>query len=682
MATLNTLRTRGALILTIVIGLALIAFLLQDLTRAQSVLFNRRNRVGVINGTSIDYKTFVNANDNLSRIIQSLYGRNSLSAEEMDRVREMVWESFLREYSYDPGFQRLGLMVGEDEQVDMIKGQYVSPVITAMFTSPETGMYNPRVVESFVANLDQDKDGHMSSMWDYIKGEMNNERISSKFLALVQGGINANALEIAHGIGAANEAYGGRYVSIPFSQVPDSLVKVTSAEIRRFYNENKAMFKQDASREIEYVVFDLSPSAVDYAEAAGQVDKIATEFAAAESPMQYASLNSQGRTDARFYREDQLSPEQAAIAFGARRGEMAGPTLSGDVYTMARVAEERMMPDSVGARHILLDRSRAASADSLVKAIKGGKSIFDLAPLYSKDPTVDLGMFAPETMVEPFAEAIMAARPGDVFTVETQYGVHVVEMTYKAAPVKKVQIATITYSVEPSAATQQNVYNQARDFLTAAVGSRENFDNAVAQAGISKRVATILERDRSVRGLNDSRELVRWSYNNKPGTVSTIMEIDGDYVVSVLTGAKEAGTAAIRDVSTDIAQRIRTDKKAEILRQQLAGKTLEEAAALAGAVSGELADVKFSSFYIPDLGVEPAVIGALASIPAGTVSKPIQGLSGMYLVAVDSVDHLEDATEASEKVRIEALAETALPQRIGQALVEETEIEDNRAKFF
>jgi peptidyl-prolyl cis-trans isomerase D len=682
MATLNTLRTRGALFLSIVIGLALIAFLLGDLTSASSLFYNKRNRVGSINGNNIDYMEFTTESDNLSRIVQNLYGRSSLTTEQMDQVRDMVWNSYMRRYSYDPGYRKLGLMTGEGEQLDMIKGAYVSPVITSMFTNPNTGIYDPTLVDSFISNMDYDTSGNSLVVWDYIKDQMVEERLYSKYIALLTGGMYVNKIEVARGVEAANNIYSGRYATVPFSQIADSLVTISSADVRKYYDLHKEQFRQAASRDIEYVLFDLTPSQDDYAEAAKYVEGLAEEFAAAESPMQYASLNSQARTDEQYYSRAQLSGDQAEIAFGGRKGEMAGPTLNGDVYTISRVAAERMMPDSVGARHILLPAAKAASADSLVKAIKGGKSILELAPVYSADTSVDLGVFAPEMMVEPFANALIDAKKGDVFSVETQYGTHVVEMTYKAPAVPKVQIATITYHVEPSATTQQTVYNEARDFLTVAAGSRDNFDAAVSQTGASRRVATILATEHDVRGLTDSRELVRWSYNTSPGVVSPIMEIDGDYVVAVLTGAREAGIADVKDVASDIAMRLLNNKKSEMLAAQMAGKSIDEVGAMEGARTGEIKDLRASAFYIPDLGVEPGVIGAVESVAAGTLSKPIKGIGGEYVVVVDAIDHAEDATDASEKVRLEAVAETSLSERAMQAMIEDTKVVDNRAKFF
>ncbi len=295
---------------------------------------------------------------------------------------------------------------------------------------------------------------------------------------------------------------------------------------------------------------------------------------------------------------------------------------------------------------------------------------------------VDLGRFPPERMVEPFRDATIAAGPRDVFSVTTQYGTHVVQMTYKTTPVRKVQIATVKYNVESSAATEQAAYNKARDFLAAAAGSKEKFDEAVTSTGAAPRVATVGERDREIMGLSNSRELVRWSFNTKPGTVSPIFDIDGNYVIAVLTGAKEAGIADVRDVAPTIIQRLRTDKKAAMLTEQVAGKSLDEIAAMAGANSGDISGLRTNVFYDQALGLEPAVIGAFESVAVGSTSKAIKGYSGVYVISVGSVDTTEEATDASERVRLEAESEGSLPQRLMQALTEGSDIKDYRAKFF
>ncbi len=678
MATLNTLRTRGGIIVSVVIGIALLAFLLGDLTSAQGLMNSKKMRVGTINGENIGYIEYLNQTDEVTNVIQSMYGRSGLSSEETDQIRQMVWETMVLDYAYKPGFEKMGLEVGEDEQIDMVNGEYVSAVIQQSCANAESGMYDPQLLKNFVAGLDG-SDPVRESIWSYLKQQMVTQRIMDKYLALVTAGVYVNDLQVDQAIQATDLSYGATYATLGFGTVADSLVSISKSDIRKFYDANKEMFRQKASREIEYVVFDLLPSEEDYAAAEKYIGEIAEEFRTAENPMQYATLNSQSQTDTRYYKESELPVEMAAIAFGSKKGEMYGPVLAGDVYTLARVVDVKPMPDTVGARHILLPITDELQADSIVKALKGGADFGTLAAAYSLDPRYDLGHFAPEMMVAPFGETVAAHKPGDIFTVETQFGLHVVEATYVAPKENKAQIATIVYNVEPSDYTQQEVYGRARDFLAKAGKTYESFDNAIAESGLARRSAVIAPQDKNVQGLTNSRELVRWSYTNDQGAVSSILDIDGNYVVAALTKEQEEGIAPLEAVAAQIETRLLNQKKADILMARLDGKTLAEAEA-EGATKGVVSDVQFGSFFVPELGVEPRLIGAICS---GTgMKKPVKGVSGVFLVDVTGEEKTGEATAESERVRLEAMSTTYLPQRVSQALEEESEIIDNRVKFF
>lgn len=130
-------------------------------------------------------------------------------------------------------------------------------------------------------------------------------------------------------------------------------------------------------------------------------------------------------------------------------------------------------------------------------------------------------------MVPEFSEAVLETHKGDYFTVQTQFGIHVGQVTYKSEPKKKVQLATITYKIEPSETTQQTIYANASKFISEAAGSYENFEKAATDNSLSKRVVRIKNTDRNVSGINNSREIVRWAYNGNKGDVSAIMEVDG-----------------------------------------------------------------------------------------------------------------------------------------------------------
>lgn len=686
MASLNTLRTKGGLIVSIVIGVALIAFLLGDfLSTGTGMVNSRKMRVGEIDGTKIGYAEFLNQANYTGEVTRLLYGRESLNAQEQEAVYDMAWESLMMKYSYGPGFERLGLTNSVAEKTDMVSGVYVSPVIRSVFVNPSTGVYDVEVLRSFIANAGANPQA--AQMWQYIKKQMNDQRLMNKFADLVSRGFYVTDLQVEQGTEAANSSYDIAYIAQPYSAVADSLVTVTNADIRKYYDAHKAMFKQTASRDLEYIVFDLFPSEEDYAEAEKYMDELAVEFAESEAPMQYATLNSQEAPSKRYLKASELDANLSALAFGPNRGGMYGPELNGEVYTMSRVADMRMLPDTIGARHILLPAGQQAKADSLVAVIRKGGNFSSLASEFSADQGSaqrggDLGRFAPDQMIPEFSDACVAAASGDVFTVSSPYGIHVVEMTYKSPLVNKVQIATITYRVEPSQYTQQTVYADVSKFVSAAGNHYETFTQAIDNGNLTRRTVRLRSTDRTIKGMDNSKELVRWAFTNKQGAVSPIMEVDGNYVIAALTGVREHGIAPLDQVSEDIRTRLVRQKKGEYLAARMQGNTLQEVAEKVDTQVKEADGVQFSSFYIQGLGVEPKLIGAVTGANEHTLSKPVDGVSGVFLFEVNGIAMLDKATVESERVLLESAALSYLNERITQALVEESDVTDMRVKFF
>ena len=178
MASLNTLRTRGGIIVSIVIGLALVAFLLSDLFSSGGSLMNsRKMKVGEIYGTTIGYIEYSNQADLYTTVAQELSGRDALSTEEQDNTRNMAWQSLIMKYAYQPGFEELGLNATEAEQIDMVNGVYLSPVVTATFVNPQTQSFDPTLLRNFISNLGADPSGRAQLLWNYLKEQMNDRRV-------------------------------------------------------------------------------------------------------------------------------------------------------------------------------------------------------------------------------------------------------------------------------------------------------------------------------------------------------------------------------------------------------------------------------------------------------------------------------------------------------------------------
>ncbi|MCD8071968.1 MAG: peptidylprolyl isomerase [Alistipes sp.] len=682
MASLNTLRTRGGIIISIVIGIALIAFLMGDFTpRSCSKL-----TVGTIDGHKIGYEDYLYQSERFQVIVQTLQNKEALSSEETDIARNMAWEGLVAHYVYRPGLAELGLSNSEAEQIDMVSGQYLSPVITGNFANQRTGIFDPAVLSNFIVQKDYDTSGRLNLLWKYMEEQMNDQRSMSKFYALIEKGIYVTDLEAESSLMAYGNTYNVELAARSYSTVADSLVDVSMADISDYYNAHKSKYKQEPAREIEYVVFDLLPSERDYAEAQRYIDGIAAEFAESDNPMQYALLNSQITPSQQYLSETQVDRAIAASVFNDPDA-IYGPELSGDYYTIARLADATYSPEQVAAKHILVSHDQRKLADSLVRAIRQGADFEMLALEYSIDPTAqmnggDLGRFAPEHMVPEFSDAVVGARVGDVFTVDTDFGIHVVEVTEKDAPVRKAQIATIRYKVDPSSATQQEAYSQASKFLTEASGLYDNFKKAAAEGALAKRVARIRTSDRSVSGLQDSRELVRWAFDSKRDDVSEILEIGGGYVIAALTEVRTEEYSKPEEVADQIRPIVVRNKKAKMIMDGIQGASVEQVASLWNVETISVDDIEFGPFLVEGVGVEPRLIGAVAVAPTGQMSKPVKGETAVYVFEKTAINPVEDVTAESEKIRLEATATSYLSERLGEAMSESAKVTDNRVRFF
>lgn len=683
MATLNDLRTKGGIIVTIVIALGLIAFLLGDLFSSGSVFTSRANRVGKIDGKNIEYQEYAVQTEYVKNIYSSLYGTSAFDAAMYDAIYNEAWNDLIMANAYAPSFEKMGLMVTDAEVVDMIQGGFLSPIIQGFFSDPATGAYSPEFLRNFLSQVETNQMAF--DLWNYIKRKAAEQRVVSNFSTLVAAGFNTADFEVAGSVKAANTATAAKLAVKPYYTIADSLVAApTAKEVKAYYEEHKELFRQGESRGVEYVVFSVEPSEADFAEAKEAVEALAEEFKAAENAQQFAHYSTHGTVDNKYYAADKISEEMKPYAFGNKKGELYGPVLEGNTYTMARISDIRMMPDELGARHILLGFDQQELADSIATALRKGAKFAELAEKYSLDGSAaqggDLGKFAPEAMVPEFSEALLAAKLNEIVKVESQFGIHIAQLTFRSKPVRKAQVATIEYEVVAGDATIQQAANEANAFIAAA--NKSDFATAVAEQGVAKRNTRIRPADRSVTGFDDARALIRWAFNNKVGKVSEALEIDGDYVVATVGEIRKEGYAPLKDAQSRIMSQLRNEKKAAWVAEQVAGLSIEEAAEKLGVEVIESGDVFGNANNIPGVGPDMKLVGALAVAEEGVVGAPVAGNYGVYVYTVTGRTEAENATLEDEKVRLDSYQLYYINERTNQALTDGVEIVDERVRFF
>lgn len=676
MASLNTLRTKFGIVLSVVIAFALLAFILS--LKTDLGFSGNDPQVGEMDGDKIRYSEYLNTYNT----IRERSGASEASDEQADMLADAAWQMLLAQHVLKPGFEKMGITVTEPERLAIISGEHPTQALYSIFADPRTGQYNVAAVTEFLTRAESNPQAQQA--WAYLTAQARDEREVAKYLALVRGGAYVNALEVARGTEAANESFNGRWVGRKYNAVPDSLVDVSQAEIKAYYKQHRQQFRQTPSRTLSYVVFEVTPTQEDMEAIEQTVRGVNEEFAVAEDLNTFVRRNRNGQIGDRYLTAAQLTDEEAEALMAGRQ---YGPVLKNNEWTMARVLDSRMVPDSLGIRHIVLPYTEDKLADSLLAALRGGADFAETAMQYSVYEATaqnggDVGVLPFSAFTGDFIEPLSTARKGDLLKIASGDAVQVMQIYRADKPSRHIRIASITYPVVASDATRLNAHNQAGIFSVNAKGSLDAFNEAAATAAVTPRVATIQEGERTVRGLEKSRELVRWANRADKNDISEIFNVGNDYVVALLTGIDDHTTAPMQKVSMQIRNRLMRDKKYAYILREVEGTTLDEVAASLDSEAAPFEHVRYGSFYLNGIGIEPRLVGAIsATEQQGTLSAPVKGLSGLYYFQVDDIAVEDKQNPEAERVRAQAAAEQSVQQGALGAVQQLAEIRDLRGMF-
>ncbi|MFR9495814.1 MAG: SurA N-terminal domain-containing protein [Rikenellaceae bacterium] len=676
MASLNTLRTKFGYVLSAVIAFALLAFIFS--LRSEMGFSSNDVKVGEIASEDLMYTEYYVEYEDVKRRT----GMAESTEQEAASLASAAWQSIIAKKLFIPGYEQLGLSMSEAERMDVINGVLATQSFGSIFTDPATGAYNSAAITNFLTQMANSPDAE--SMWDELNEQARQERATMKYSALVRSGSYVNKLEVAEGVAAANNTYSGKWVSKSYTSIPDSLFTVSDAEIKKFYDSNKELYRKQPTRTLSYVTFDFEPTEQDIVDIENNALAVSREFEAAEDLNQYIRGNLNGSISDNYLSPAQLHiDEQSAFA----ENKMYGPINNNNVWTMARVVSTLSAPDSIGVRHIVLRYDQADLADSLYTALKGGADFAQAAQqhsLYTQTAQLggEVGVMPFSSFTGEFIPALASAKRGDIVKVASGDMIQLLEIYRADAPKSFYKVASVEYPVEASQATISSLHSSAGMFSVAAKGGVEKFSSSADEQGVVVKTATITNGDRSIRGVADSRAIARWAYGAEVGDISEIFKTESGYVVAMLTQVDDSDYRSVASVTPAIRAAILRDKKFAEVSKSISGSTIEAVAADFDSEVKEFSNVKFSSQYVTGLGVEPKVVGAISLGETKGVSAPIQGNSAIYVITVDPVVSAVDQTEQKERARAQATVEDRTSQYVFNAVQEMADIKDLRGKFF
>ena len=705
MATLQNIRNRGSLMIAIVIGLALGAFILGDMLNSGSNLMKpSQMEIAEIDGESVQYPDFQRKVEELSEIYKMNSQQTQIDENTWEQIREQVWQGYLQENILSKASEKLGITVSVEELFDLVQGSNPHPIIQQLFKNPQTGAVDKSMMIQFLKSLETSATPQQKSYWLYIENQIKQDKIRSKYNSLVSKGLYVTSSEAKKSLEAKNRNAAFQYLVLNYSTISDAAVTVSESDLKEYYNQHKDLYKQDKTRKIEYITFEVLPSSADNAATQKWVTDSKADFSATTDNTQYVNVNSDTRFDPSFFKKEELPATIAEWAYAAQTGDFYGPYFENNEYKLVKLDQFKMLPDSVQASHILINPQTVGSAekaralvDSLKRNIELGGSFAEAAMKYSEDAGSklkggDLGWFKRKQMVPEFEEAAFSGEINKLYIAGTQFGFHLIKTTKKGKETNQVRIATLSRKVVASTETYQKVYSETSKFASENQ-SFEEFNKAVLNQKLDKKIATLKENDREVTGLEYSRSLIRAAFSAEKGKIlvnnegSPIFEFGNKFVIGAMTEATEEGPSSYEEAKILVDLAVRKEKKAEMLAEKVKSAALGQTdlASVASKLSTEVKDspaVNFTTFSIPAAGFEPSVIGTVCNLAEGKISPPIEGNAGIYVVKVTSVVNNADADLKGEKVRLAQSLSYRAGSQVFESLKKVVDIEDKRAKFY
>jgi peptidyl-prolyl cis-trans isomerase D len=710
MSVIQKIRDKYARWAVVAIALSLLGFIMMDAFAGRGSIFGQQSTtIGKINGKKIDYIEFnkkVQAQEEMARA--QGYDMGEAGRQQ---VIESVWSQEIMQKLLQEQIDELGLTVGKKEINDMLFGANPPQDLKQNFTDPNTGVYNPQAVQQYINQVKSQGTPEQKAQFEDYLAQLEFSRLTEKYATMLSSTIYFPKWFVEKQ-NADNSLLGrASYVSVPYTTISDSAVKVSDNEIKEYMNDRKDEFEQkEETRSISYVVFNASPSAADSAAVRQQVETLKPQFTNAPDAAAFVAQQGSSIPFAnQYFGQSQIQVPNKDSIFALPTGGVFGPYLDANNYVLAKKIDVKTMPDSARVRHILIATGNPQSGqqilpdsiakrriDSIATAINNGASFDSMVVRYSDDPgSKDKGgvydYFPQGQMVPAFNDFAFGKPVGTRDVVKTDFGYHLVEVLGQRGSQPYYKIAYLSKPIVPSNETDQAASSAASLFAGDARDLKafnDNFDKNLRAKGYNKLVAQdVRQSDFSIQGLGSNRTLVRNIFDADQGDVLQPERVGDNYVVVAVTEVNEEGMMSVAKARAVVEPVLRNQKKAEQIKNKI-GKisTLEAASATLGQPV-QVADSLRLNGANAVFGYEGKVVGAVFN-PANkgkVVPEAIEGQSGVYVLRVDNVSTVPVMT-ADVKQQQEMLKQQArqglMYRNPIQALQEAADITDNRAKFY
>ncbi|TAF33040.1 MAG: hypothetical protein EAZ57_07270 [Cytophagales bacterium] len=718
MSIVNKIRNRAGIAVGVV-AVAMGLFIVGSDLISPSNLFSSEQMIGVLDGTDISRNRFA---EEVEKFKAEMKVINNVDITEREAVfaRGRAWERLVQEEIMTKEYEKLGIEVTQDELVDMVQGNNIVPELAPIFTNKATGKVDRNKAIEFIQNLQKAAPEDRMSFLAFEQ-TLKPRRLLEKYTNVLRLTTFVTNAEARRRFEEQNNKYTYNYMFVNFATISDSVVKVSDSELQAFYDKNKYQYTNRASVSLDYLVFDVKPSALDSNDLKKELANLSTAFSKAENDSFFVNQNSDINADSKIKKFVVSRPQELPESIrmmntdSLKVGSVVGPFADGDNMLLYKfLGKKQDSVYSMRARHILVkvDDSDTTKSKDIRKAearkkaqdildrIKKGESFASLASMYGTDGTRnvggDLGWFSEKAMVAPFEKAVMSASSRQLLPnlVETDFGFHVVEVT---EPKQKTlfSYACISRKFMASDATRDGIYQRAGRFVNAENTKaftdmlNKEKDMLLLQANTVKRSAANIN---NIYGPS-VRQIVLWAFSEdtKIGSISDVFELEDKYIVALLRekyDLEENEIAPLACVKEEILPEARKEVKAKMIMDKLNKLPKGTAQAMAQAYGKDAfyntADAfAYATYTIVGAGFSPRAIGKMAAMKPGDKTGFFVDENGICMIELTKVDKAAEVADYNQfKLQVQQDRTTTLGTDIFRALQHITNSTNNIDKFY
>ena len=702
MAVLGNLR-KNSFVLISVIGMALFAFVIAGVFDGKG--YSSQEPIGLVDDQEISIEEFRNQVD----FLETSYNLSGMMAVNN------VWDQTVRNSVLNKQFDLSGVSSGRDH-IEFILAQNPTYNSDPRFLN-DAGIFE---IEKFVDLIVELKTTSSQSYEQWQKQEsvfesQSNEKI---YFDLIKAGINYSFKDGEYEYLLQNDRVDIEYVQIPYSSVPDSIIKLKNSEVEKFIKSNESDFKVEASRNIEYVLFEEKPSLEDENDTkkilqefliekteynnVSKLEETSPSLLTAKNLTEFINQYSEIKFDSIYLPKGSLPTNDANILFNLNKDQTYGPYLDGEYFKISRMLD-RKTGGNVRASHILIsyegsqrassqiNRSKSEAkkeANRILKLVRKNPDSFSaLAFEFSDGPSKssggDLGFFQENQMAKPFNDFVFSKREGSIGLVETDFGFHVINVVAKE---DIVLLASVAIKNVPSDETSDKTFNMATKFEIN-LSKNNNLNTLAKENNYEIKIASGIKiLDDNLPGLTNQRRLVQWLFTDEV-KIDSYKRFDlsnGGYLIAQVKAIKQDGLSSVQDASFTAVPKVRNQKKAQlIIKQNKSFQSLDELASANNSEIKKALALNQKNATISGAGREPLLVGYAFGLKINEISDFIIGENGVYKIKVlknNKSSNLENYSSYTNQLLVPSRSNVL--SNVFQAAKESSEIIDNRSIYY